>query len=82
MRSVLTTIRCVPRLGCDFTQVRTIELGIAPGCQEMDVRDALAAWFGDRGLDEVVYDVTLDDDGYCAVINDEAYYKEWGVPLL
>lgn len=82
MRSVMTSIRCVPRLGCDFTQVRTIELGVAPGYGELDVRDALTAWFADRGLEEVVYDVGVDNDGYYAVINDEAYYEEWGAPLL
>ncbi|MBI3759903.1 MAG: hypothetical protein HY269_09145 [Deltaproteobacteria bacterium] len=82
MRSVITTIRCVPRLGCDFAQVRTIELGLAPGFEHGDLRDALDAWFCDRGMQDAVYDVQTDDSGYFAVLNDEVYHEEWGVPLL
>lgn len=82
MRSVLTTIRCIPRLGYNYTDVRTIELALATGSSEAEAHDALASWFADRGMPEAVYDLNLDDEGFCAVINDETYQHEWGAPLL
>ena len=34
------------------------------------------------GGGDAVYDIEVDDDGYFAVINDEAYDVRWGTPLL
>jgi len=39
-------------------------------------------YFAARGISDAVYDVNVDDDGWFAVINDEAYGQRWGTPLL
>lgn len=82
MRRTATTIRCVPRLGLDNTQVRTIELDLPEGFDENDLQIVLATWFRQHGADEAVFSIEVDNDGFFAVINDEAFSQAWGEELL
>ena len=75
-------IRCVPRYGYDNTEVRTIDLEVSHDTEEEQLREAVYFYFAARGISDAVYDIAVDDDGYFAVINDEAYDIEWGTPLL
>lgn len=78
----LTTVRCVPRYGYESTGVRIIELDMFASFSAGELYEALRVYFMSRGLEEAIYDVDLDADGWCAIINDEAYEAEWGTPLL
>ena len=83
MRKTGTTIRCVPRLGYDYTQVRVIDIDLLDA-HEMDhrsLRDMLEFWFAERGIDDAVYDLETDRDGLLAIINDEAFLHTWGSEL-
>ena len=75
-------IRCVPRFGYDNTEVRTIDLEVAREAEEEELRQAVYFYFAARGISDAVYDIAVDDNGYFAVINDEAYDVQWGTPLL
>lgn len=80
MTRVVTTIRCVPRVGLHFTEVRTVELEVPAGIDETGLHRALNLWFAQHGVEEAVYAIDVDDHGYFAVINDEAYRMPWGRP--
>lgn len=82
MRRMTTTIRCVPRYGYDFAEVRTVDLDLPEGWEDSDLRVVLSHWFANHGVDSALYDVDVDDDGYFAIVNDEAYQVQWGEPLL
>lgn len=82
MRKTLTTVRCVPRYGYEHAQVRTVDLELHDVADEHELRTALQSWFAQRGIADAVYDITVDDDGYFAVINDDAYHREWGEAVL
>lgn len=82
MRRVATKMRCVPRFGYADTEVRMVDVDLPSGAEEEDIRTELSGWFERRGIAEAVYSIDVDDDGYFAVINDEAYESEWGTPLL
>lgn len=82
MRRVATTMRCVPRFGFTDTDVRTIDVDLPNDAEQEMIRDVLDGWFNRHGISEAVFSVDVDDDGYFAVINDEAYETEWGTPLL
>lgn len=82
MRKTLTTIRCVPRYGYKHTEVRTVDLELPDGSDEQELLAALRVWFAHRGIPDAVYDIANDDDGFFAIINDEAYQREWGAPVL
>lgn len=82
MRNVPTTIRCVPRYGYEFAEVRTIDLDMPEGWEDHDLRVVLTHWFDARGIVHAVYDIDVDDDGFFAIVNDEAYQASWGEPLL
>jgi hypothetical protein len=75
-------IRCVPRYGYEKTEVRTIDLDVPQDADPSQLREAVYFYFAARGISDAVYDVGVDDDGYFAVINDEAYDAQWGRPLL
>ncbi len=75
-------IRCVPRFGYDNTEVRTIDLEVGREAEEEELRQACYFYFAARGISDAVYDIAVDDYGYFAVINDEAYDVQWGTPLL
>lgn len=82
MKRIATTVRCVPRYGYDSTEVRTIDLDRLEDAGEQQLHEALERWFAQRGIANAVYDIQVDDDGYFAVINDEAYAEAWGTPLI
>ena len=62
--------------------MRTIDLDVADGAEEEELLEAVRFWFASRGIADAVYDITVDDDGYFVIVNDEAYALEWGTPLL
>lgn len=80
-KRTLTTVRCVPRFGYEGTEVRMVELDLHD-TDDAAIRTALTRWFAQRGIADAVYDITLDEDGFFAVINDEAYAETWGDSLL
>lgn len=82
MKRTLTTIRCVPRFGYENTEVRTVDLDLPEHYEPESLLAVLRAWFHARGLEEAVYDIEADDNGFFAIINDEAYELPWGAPLL
>ncbi len=82
MRKTATTVRCVPRFGYDNTGVRTVNLDLSQEADEQELRQALTFYFAMRGISDAVYDIEVDDYGFFAVINDEAYDADWGTTLL
>lgn len=82
MRRVATTVRCVPRFGYAGTNVRTVDLDLPSGADDEVIQATLEGWFNRRGIAEAVFNIDVDDDGYFAVVNDEAFDSEWGTPLL
>lgn len=82
MKKTLTSIRCVPRFGYGHTQVRTVDVDLPADFDEAELQDVLNNWFEQRELHEAVYAVDVDDNGYFVIVNDEAYYDDWGNSLL
>lgn len=82
MAKTATTIRCVPRFGYEQTEVRAVELELRHEADERDLLAALTQWFHVRGVHDAIYDLQTDDDGFFAIVNDEAYEHDWGTPLL
>jgi hypothetical protein len=82
MRKTVTTVRCVPRFGYEHAQVRTIDLDLYDAADDRELLSALRTWFAQRGVADAVYDVSTDDNGFFAIINDEAYRADWGEALL
>ena len=81
MTRVVTNIRCVPRCGFEYTQVRTVDLEAPAHAEEHDLHRLLNHWFVQRGIEEAVYAIEVEDKGYFAIINDEAYKESWGTKL-
>ena len=81
MRKTVTTIRCVPRLGLDYTELRVVDIDVHDDADEDELRTVLTQWFAHRGIADALYDVDVDREGYLAIINDEAYLATWGTPL-
>ncbi|MGE0482354.1 MAG: hypothetical protein AB7Q17_17995 [Phycisphaerae bacterium] len=82
MKRIATTVRCVPRLGLESTEVRAVDLDLPEGAEPHEVHEALDRFFTQRGIAEAVYDIEADDNGFFAVVNDEIYGEEWGKPLF
>ena len=82
MKKVATTVRCVPRYGYENTQVRVVELEMPEGDDERVLRAVLVRWFAQIGIADAVFDIDVDDDGFFAVINDDAFAHNWGEPVL
>jgi len=82
MKRTALMLRCVPRYGYENTEVRTIDLSLPQDVDERQLRDAVYFYFAARGISDAVYDIDSDEQGYFAVINDEAYDFKWGTPLL
>ncbi len=82
MKKTALMIRCVPRFGYSNTEVRTVDLDLPRDANEETLRNALTFYFAARGINDAVYDITTDDYGYFAVVNDEAFDVKWGSPLL
>ena len=82
VKRTLTTVRCVPRYGYDYARVRTIDLDLRDPHDDELLAHMLRDWFSLRGIPDALYDVDVDDDGFFAIINDEAYLVEWGEELF
>ncbi|MBU0637812.1 MAG: hypothetical protein KKB50_03030 [Planctomycetes bacterium] len=82
MKKTATTIRCVPRCGYDDTRMRVVDVSLVEPDDEQNLSDALELWFAQRGIPNAVYGIDIDDDGYIAIINDEAFAEEWGTPVF
>ncbi|MEW6197825.1 MAG: hypothetical protein AB1601_04060 [Planctomycetota bacterium] len=82
MRKTALMVRCVPRYGFDNTEVRTVDLDVPRDADERTLHEALTFYFAGRGISDAVYDIGVDDNGFFAIVNDEAYEVPWGTPLL
>lgn len=82
MKKIVTTLRCVPRLGLPNTGLRVIDLDVAEDAEDRELLDAASAFFANKGIADAVYDIDVDDDGFFAIINDEAYERDWGLAVL
>lgn len=82
VKKVSTRVRCVPRFGYDNTQVREIDIDVENSHDDSELREALRMWFESRGIDDALFDLEVDDNGYFAIVNDEAFAAKWGTPLL
>lgn len=82
MRKTVTSMRCVPRYGYEFADVRMVDLDVRNAYDENELRIATQVFFAALGIEDAVYDIDVDDDGYFAIINDEAYLSNWGEALL
>ena len=69
------------RCGFDNTEVRTVDLEAPANADQAQLHRLLNHWFVQRGIEEAVFAIELDDKGYLAIINDEAYHQPWGTPL-
>lgn len=81
MKRTSTTIRCVPRFGYDSTDVRMLDVDV-PDSEESSLHEALSTWFTAHGIADAVFAVEMDEDGYFAIVNDEAFSANWGERLL
>lgn len=81
-RKTSTKVRCVPRFGYDYADVREIEVDVENAHDDVELRTAVDKWFAHIGIAEALFDLDVDDDGYFAVVNDEAYQRNWGQPLF
>lgn len=81
-KKLSTTVRCIPRFGYADTEVRTIDLNLRKDADESILYTELTNWFEDHGIEDAVYDVSVDNNGYIAIVNDDAYDADWGEPLL
>lgn len=82
MKKIATTVRCVPRFGYEYSQVREVDIDLPEGWDDEQLRVALSHFFAYRSISDAVFAIDADDDGFFAIINDEAYLQEWGEPLL
>lgn len=82
MKKLALMVRCVPRFGYANTEVRSIDLEASHEPELEDLRRAIEFFFSSRGIADAVFDVNVDNDGYFAVINDEAYERDWGRPIF
>lgn len=82
MKKTLTSIRCVPRFGYDYTQVRSIDLEINDLHDEVEIARSVKRWFAIHGIADALYAIEVDDNGFFAVVNDEAFQQNWGAPIL
>ncbi len=82
MRKTALMVRCVPRYGFGNTEVRMIDLDLPRDVEEDQLRQALCFYFASRGIADALYDIQVDDNGYFAVINDEAFVLPWGTRML
>lgn len=78
MVKVATSVRCVPRFGYDFTDVRMVSIDVPRDFGHAELHDALNRWFRSIGLEDAVFAIETDDNGYFAVVNDEVFERPWG----
>lgn len=82
MKRIATTVRCVPRYGYDYTQVREVDLELPEGWDDHQLNAALSQYFSYKSIADAVFAIDSDEGGFFAVINDEAYLQNWGEPLI
>ena len=83
MKKTVASVRCVPRYGYDFAEVRSLDVEIAGSLHDEEVlKEAIERHFLSMGIGDAVYDMDVDDDGFFAIINDEAYQDDWGEALF
>ena len=82
IRKIATTIRCVPRFGFEGTEVRGIDIDLPSEAGPEELFEVLRYYFACRGIADAVYDIQVDDNGYFAVVNDEAFGQPWGARML
>lgn len=82
MRKTALMVRCVPRYGFENTEVRTVDLDVPHDADEQVLHEALTFYFAGRGISDALYDIAVDDNGFFAIVNDEAFDYSWGRPLL
>ena len=82
VKKVSTRVRCVPRCGFEYTQVREIDIDVENSHDDAELRTAIQQWFDSRGIEDALFDLEVDDNGYFAIVNDEAFAGKWGTPLL
>ena len=81
-KRISTRVRCVPRYGYEFANVREVEVDVDNPHDDAELHEVLVRYFAYLGIGDAVFDVDVDDDGYFAVINDEVYEREWGDALF
>lgn len=81
MRKTATTIRCAPRLGIASSALRVVDIDIYDPDDDRELYQTLSAFFESRGIAEAIFDMTWDDEGCLAIINDEAFDYDWGSEL-
>lgn len=59
-----------------------MEVDVCEDFAQPELARALDRWFAVRGIADAVFAVDQDDEGFFAIINDEAYAQDWGQPLL
>lgn len=77
-----TTVRCVPRFGYDHAEVREINIDVENVHDDDEIRTMIQQWFAVRGIEDALFDLDCDDNGYFAIVNDEAFEAKWGTALL
>lgn len=82
MKKTALAMRCVPRFGFENTEVRTIDLDLPAAADENTLREAVTFYFASRGIADALYDLAVDDYGFFAIVNDEAFDVRWGQPVL
>ena len=83
MKKLVASVRCVPRYGYDFAEVRSLDVELAGSIHDEEVlREAVERYFLSIGIGDAVFDIDVDDDGYFAIINDEAYQDDWGESIF
>ncbi len=81
MKKLATTIRCLPRLGLDYTELRLVDVDVEQDATDGELYQAVLRYFARHGLHDAVFAVEVDQDGVFAIINDDAYTTEWGATL-
>jgi hypothetical protein len=71
----------VPRFGYEYTQLRLVDLDVSEHAEAEEIMNILRLWFASRGIADAVFDLDRDDEGWFAIINDEAFEREWGEHL-
>lgn len=79
---VATRLRCVPRFGFSYADVRTIDVDLPVDADEQQLIASVETWFAHRGIADAVYGIDSDENGFLAIVNDEAFHGRWGEPLL
>ncbi len=83
MRKLVTTkLRCIPRFGYEHADVRSIDIDLPAEADEEQLRRTVNLWFAHRGIADAVYDIDYDENGFLAIVNDEAFHETWGEPLF